>query len=279
MNITSLEKVYNFHPLYAEFKEQGFDIYLRQTFMRFEDDAKIELRLSGGINATPESMKDGYFISRDTAIINGNEIKIEENIIVNLSYIGIDKDEYKKKGRGSALLDWFVNLCDKYDYRIELDMDTKFNTPIDVLEKFYGKRDFIRVSDVRMVRPSKTERSKKYSTAELKDTSSLAKEYRYLLDKVKVIILDFDDEDNMKYESILYKEKIENYLSTLERDFNIGLRTIGDRDSIDYVDLYRLKESLLTVIEFSETEYSLEGLLDVINNLKRFVNKIEEIVY
>lgn len=278
MNILKLEEVYKFHPFYAEFKEQGFDAYLCQTFLRFEDDAKIELRLSGGINATPETMRNGYFIDRNTAIINGKEIKVKDNVTVNLSYIGIDKDECKKRGRGSALLDWFVNLCDKYNYRIELDMDTKFRTPIEALERFYGKRDFIRTSDSHMIRPSKTERNNKYSTSELKNKLYLVKEYTYLLNKIKDTILDFDDEDSMEHESILYKEKIENYLSTLERDFKIGLSIIEDRDDIDYVNLCRLKESVLTIIEFAEMEYDSEGLSDKINNLKNFIKKLEELI-
>lgn len=278
MNIMNLEEVYKFHPLYAEFKEQNFDVYLRQTFMRFEDDAKIELRLSKGINATPESMRNGHFINRDTAIINGNEIKIKDNITVNLNYIGIDKDEYKKKGRGSALLDWFVNLCDKYDYRVELDMDTKFGIPIEVLEKFYGKRDFVRISDSHMIRPSITERNNKYSTLELRDNLYLLKEYNYLLNKIKDTILDPSDEDNMEDESILYKEKIKNYLSTLERDFKVGLSIIENGEYIGYVDLYKLKESILTIIEFAEMEYDSDKLSDSIDNLKSFVNKLEELI-
>lgn len=272
MNIVSLEDAYKFHPFYRDFKEQGFDAYICQTFLRFEDDAKIEVRFSGGINITPETIRNGFFIDKDTLILDNKKIKIDKKVKVNLSYIGIDKDEYKRQGRGSALLDWFVGLCDRYDYEVNLDIDTRFKTPIDVLENFYSKRDFVRVSDSHMIRPSKSKRGNEYSTFDLRKKLYLAKDFKYLLDKIESTVLDLDDEVDTEESAILYKDKTKNYLSTLDRDITTGLNSIKTSENIKYVELYRLIESLLTIIEFSEMEYEFEKLTDKINNLKSFTD-------
>lgn len=271
MKIMNLEDVYKFHPFYNDFKEQNFDVYLCQTFMRMEDDAKLEIRFSSGTNLTPETLKDGYFINKDTLLRNGEEFKVTDAIVVNLSYIGIDNDNYKKQGRGSKLLDWFVDLCDKYNYKIELDMDTKFKTPIDVLERFYGKRDFIRISDSKMIRPCKTDREKEFDTDSIKSHLYLTENYKILIDKVKSSILDYDDEDNIEY-----NKKIEHYMYTLERDITNSLNIIYTLDTINYVDLLRLFEAILTIIEFTDVEYGFESLSDNIDNLTHFINILKQ---
>lgn len=78
-NLCNIEDAFNFHPFYAEFKEQNFDTYFAQTFIRSEDMAKIEIIFTDGINLTPETFTNGRYITKDIALINGKEIKISKS--------------------------------------------------------------------------------------------------------------------------------------------------------------------------------------------------------
>lgn len=81
-----------------------------------------------------------------------------------------------------------------------------------------------------------------------------------LLDKIKYTMLELEYEYDIDYELMLYKDKIENYLSALGRNINIRLNVIETKDHVNYVDVYELTKSLVSIIALWEMEYESNKL-------------------
>ena len=277
MRIVDLEAAYNFHPFYNEFKEQNFDAYVMQTFIRFEDNAKIEVRFTGGINKTPETLSNGSFITKDIYKSEDKEIKITQKPIVNLNYIAIEKNEYKRQGRGTELLNWFVNLCDKYDYSATLDIDPKFGVSFEVLEKFYKKAGFIRTSQDAMTRPCLSDRNKNYESNLFDDKLDLLYKAKLLIQKAIKLYTDFDDCDFGDInESKKFKAKAHNHEKEISNTITQSIVTIESSNTISYSLLYSLYNSLnntLAYIELYEEEF--DNNIEDIKNIENLIKDIE----
>ena len=281
MRIVDLETAYNFHPFYNEFKEQNFDVYVMQTFIRTEDDAKIEIRFTGGINKTPETLLHGRFITKDIYQSEDKVIKITEKPIVNLNYIAIEKDEYKRQGRGTELLNWFVNLCDKYDYSVTLDIDPKFGVSFEVLEKFYKKAGFIKTSQDAMARPCLSDRKKNYESNLFADKLDLLYKAKLLIQKAIKLYTDFDDYEfgDIK-ESKIFKDKAHNHEREMLNIITQSIVTIESSNAISYsllYSLYNTLNNLLGYIELYEEEF--DNNMEDIKNIKcltKYINNYLE---
>ena len=269
-NLCSIEDAFNFHPFYAEFKEQNFDTYFDQTFTRSEDMAKIEIMFVDGINLTPETFSNGRYITKDTALINGKEIKISKKPIVHLNFISIGNEELRKQGRGSKLLKWFVGICDKYDYECWLYMDTQFGLSVDVLYHFFEKFDFIRGDELLMKRPCKSDRSKSYHTFDISKHLHLIQSFNSLTDTLILEYTTFNNDDFSSKKSVKsYIERIKNYANTLRNTFDKTLSILQTKETISYMDLYSLYlavDGLLSHLESFEEDYDIEDNIDDIND-------------
>lgn len=270
--LCDIEKAFNFHPFYAEFKKQDFDTYSAQTFFRSKDMAKIEIIFSDGITATPETFTNGRYITKDIALVNGKQIKIKQKPKVNLNFISIGNEELRKQGRGSKLLKWFVDICDKYDYECWLKMDTQFGLSLDILYNFYQKAGFIRVDELIMMRPCKSNRDNYYKTSDIF-------EYLYLIDSTHYLIdilvseyttfneTDFGDEKSVKE----FKGFILNYANTLRNTFDKMSLILQTEEHISYMNLRSLflaVDGILNHLESFEDDYNIEDEMNDIYNFK-----------
>ena len=264
-NLCGIEKAFDFHPFYAEFKEQNFDTYFAQTFIRSEDMAKIEIVFTDGINLTPETFTNGRYITKDTALIDGKELKISRKPIVNLNLICIGNKDLRRQGRGSDLLKWFVGICDKYDYECWLEMDTQFGLSLDILSHFYEKFDFVRVDELVMKRPCKSNRSKVYNTHDIS-------EQQYLIDTILTEYTTFDDADfGGKKNAEAYRERIRNYTNSLQSTFDKIVPVLETEETVSYMNLYSLylaADGILAHLESFEEDYDIEDDMHDFYNFK-----------
>lgn len=280
-NLCGIEKAFDFHPFYAEFKEQNFDTYFAQTFIRSEDMAKIEIVFTDGINLTPETFTNGRYITKDTALIDGKEIKISRKPIVNLNFISIGNEELRKQGRGSDLLKWFVGICDKYDYECWLEMDTQFGLSLDVLSHFYEKFDFVRVDELIMKRHCKSNRSKIYNTDDISEQLYLIDSCDDLIDTIVTEYITFDDKDfGDKKNAEAYRERIRNYTNSLQNTFKKIVPVLETEETVSYMNLYSLYsavDGVLAHLESFEDEYDIEDDMNDFYNFKAILESKLEI--
>lgn len=266
-NLCGIEKAFDFHPFYAEFKEQNFDTYFAETFIRSEDMAKIEIVFTDGINLTPESFTNGRYITKDTALIDGKELKISRKPTVNLNLICIGNKDLRRQGRGSDLLKWFVGICDKYDYECCLEMDTQFGLSLDTLSHFYEKFDFVRVDELVMKRPCKSNRSKVYNTDDISEQLYLIDSYDDLIDTILTEYTTFDNADfGGKKNAEAYRERIRNYTNNLQSTFDKIVPVLETEEIVSYMNLYSLylaADGILAHLESFEEDYDIEdNMLD-----------------
>jgi ribosomal protein S18 acetylase RimI-like enzyme len=93
------------------------------------------------------------FINFGYMLINGqNGAKLELRVTnltgeyaersIHLAFIGILEDS-RKQGMGNNLLKILTDLADKYEYDMDLDVDTKFGMKKSILKRFYKNHGFI----------------------------------------------------------------------------------------------------------------------------------------
>ncbi|PGK51469.1 hypothetical protein CN918_27130 [Priestia megaterium] len=148
----------NFHPLFQDVKNLGFFFYQNQSFI--SETCKLELYFHS--NNSFYSMEQGGYFSTLNTFRHPNSEKSEsvnlKTLSLHLAYIGILSDNNKHKSIGTQLLSELTNLVDKYNIRMDLEIDDKFGVPFQTLKKWYEKFDFIYLGMGKMIRFSKSER-------------------------------------------------------------------------------------------------------------------------
>lgn len=146
---TMLTNAVNFHPLYTRLHEKyGFSMYVRQNFCH--DDFNLELMFEAGMFYSPDNAA-GRFIGGTTYQIGENTYELP-NLILHLNFIGVHEGK-RQKGIGQEVLSTLCQLADEEGIRyIELDVDTKFGLPKEVLQAFYKKMGFFKLSGNKMMR-------------------------------------------------------------------------------------------------------------------------------
>ncbi len=81
------------------------------------------------------------------------ELKVDdERKRIHLAFIGV-AEGMRKQGRGSEMMRVLTGLADKYGYRIDLQVDTKFGSSKRRLINFYQRFGFICKSGLTYMRP------------------------------------------------------------------------------------------------------------------------------
>lgn len=87
----------------------------------------------------------GFFFIEEFLISNEG-VKLELHFRdreMRLAYIGVLEEE-RRQGKGNKTMEILISLADKYDYDIDLQLDTQFGIKKNVLEKFYKNFGFIK---------------------------------------------------------------------------------------------------------------------------------------